>query len=98
MELIVDTCVRIIYIYIYIYIDVQSKSKKLWKGVKLYKETKKKGIKLNVVAYNTIIQAIRVFEGVDVVVNLGREMLKLGCEPNVETYNIITKVLCENGI
>ncbi|KAF5769227.1 putative tetratricopeptide-like helical domain superfamily [Helianthus annuus] len=59
---------------------------------------KKKGIKLNLVAYNTIIHEIGVFEGVDVFVNLGREMVKLGCELNVETYNIITKLLCENGI
>ncbi|KAJ0468773.1 putative tetratricopeptide-like helical domain superfamily [Helianthus annuus] len=91
MGLIVETCIHILY-------DVQSKSKKLLKGVKLYNEMKKKGIKLNVVAYNTIIQEIGVFEGVDVFVNLGREMVKLGCESNVETYNIITKLLCENGI
>ncbi|KAI3800439.1 hypothetical protein L1987_28530 [Smallanthus sonchifolius] len=78
-----------------IYMDVQSKSGKPWKAVKLYKEMKK-GIKLDVVAYNTVIQAIGVSEGVDVAVHLGREMLELGCEPNVVTYNIIIKLLCEN--
>ncbi|XP_071699515.1 pentatricopeptide repeat-containing protein At1g80550, mitochondrial-like [Rutidosis leptorrhynchoides] len=80
-----------------IYIDIQCKSGKPWKAVKLYKEMKKKGIKLDVVAYNTVIRAIGVSEGVDVAVHLGREMLESGCEPNVVTYNTIMKLLCENG-
>lgn len=80
-----------------IYMDIQCKSGKPWKAVKLYKEMKKKGIKLDVVAYNTVIRAIGVLEGVDVAVHLGREMLELGCEPNVVTYNTIVKLLCENG-
>ncbi|CAH1429348.1 unnamed protein product [Lactuca virosa] len=80
-----------------IYMDIQCKSGKPWKAVKLYKEMKKKGIKLDVVAYNTVIRAIGVSEGVDVAVHLGCEMLELGCEPNVVTYNTIVKLLCENG-
>lgn len=80
-----------------IYMDIQCKSGKPWKAVKLYREMKKKGIKLHVVAYNTVIRAIGVSEGVDVAVHLGREMLELGCEPNVVTYNTIVKLLCENG-
>lgn len=80
-----------------VYMDIQCKCGKPWKTVKLYKEMKKKGIKLDVVAYNTVIRAIGVSEGVDVAVHLGREMVELGCDPNVVTYNTIIKLLCENG-
>ncbi|CAK9176844.1 unnamed protein product [Ilex paraguariensis] len=79
-----------------IYMDIQCKSGKPWKAVKLYKEMKKKGIKLDVVAYNTVIRAIGISEGVDMAVSLYREMVELGCEPNVATYNTIVKLLCDN--
>lgn len=91
-----DGIIKDLYSYS-IYMDIQCKSGKPWKAVKLYKEMKKKGIKLDVVAYNTVIRAIGVLEGVDVAVHLGREMLELGCEPNVVTYNTIIKLLSENG-
>ncbi|GFQ02692.1 pentatricopeptide repeat-containing protein at1g80550 mitochondrial [Phtheirospermum japonicum] len=80
-----------------IYMDIQCKSRKPWKAVKLYKEMKKKGIKLDVVAYNTVIRALGLSEGVDVAVRLYKEMIELQCEPNVVTFNTIIKLLCENG-
>lgn len=80
-----------------IYMDIQCKSGKPWKAVKLYKDLKKKGIKLDVVAYNTVIRAVGLCDGVDVAVRLYREMMELGVEPNVVTFNIILKFLCENG-
>ncbi|KAM7474219.1 hypothetical protein LguiB_021462 [Lonicera macranthoides] len=80
-----------------IYMDICCKGGKPWKAVKLFKEMKKKGIKLDVVAYNMAIRAVGLCDGVDVAVRLSREMMELGCEPNVVTYNIIVKFLCENG-
>ncbi|KAL2242734.1 UNVERIFIED_CONTAM: Pentatricopeptide repeat-containing protein, mitochondrial [Sesamum indicum] len=70
---------------------------KPWKAVKLYKEMRKKGIQLDVVAYNTVIRAIGISEGVDMAVRLYKEMIELGCQPNVVTFNTILKLLCENG-
>ena len=58
---------------------------------------KKKGIKLDVVAYNTVIRALGLSEGVDFSIRVFRNMKDLGCEPNVVTYNTIIKLLCENG-
>lgn len=80
-----------------IYMDIQCKSGKPWRAVKLYKEMKKKGIRLDVVAYNTVIRAIGLSEGVDFSIRVFREMKEVGCEPNVVTYNTIIKLLCENG-
>lgn len=80
-----------------VYMDILCKSGKPWKAVQLYKEMKKKRIKLDVVAYNTVIRAIGLSEGVDFSVRVLREMRELGCEPNVVTYNTIIKLLCENG-
>ncbi|KAK6120496.1 hypothetical protein DH2020_045754 [Rehmannia glutinosa] len=73
------------------------RSGKPWKAVKLYKEMRKKGIQLDVVAYNTVIRAIGISEGVDVAMRLYKEMIELRCEPNVVTFNTIVKLLCENG-
>ncbi|KAL8139189.1 hypothetical protein V2J09_005190 [Rumex salicifolius] len=77
--------------------DIQCKCKKPWKAVKLYKEMKRKGIQLDVVAYNTVVNAIGLSESVDFSIRLSKEMNELGCKPNVVTYNIIIKLLCENG-
>jgi pentatricopeptide repeat protein len=49
------------------------------------------------VAYNTVIRAIGLSEGVDCSVRVFREMRDLGCKPNVVTYNTIIKLYCENG-
>lgn len=80
-----------------IYMDILCKSGKPWKAVKLYKEMKSKGMKLDVVAYNTVIGAIGLSEGVDFVLRVYREMRELGCKPNVVTCNTVIKLLCENG-
>lgn len=77
--------------------DIQCKSRKPWKAVKLYKEMKKKGIQLDILAYNTIIHAIRISEGIGVAVRLFKEMIELGFQPDVVTFNTIVKLLCENG-
>ncbi|GAB2269517.1 hypothetical protein Dimus_004434 [Dionaea muscipula] len=80
-----------------IYMDIQCKCGKPWKAVKLYKEMKRKRIRLDVVAYNTAIHAIGLSEGVDFSIRLYKEMMESGCKPNVATYNVIIKLLCENG-
>ncbi|CDO98197.1 unnamed protein product [Coffea canephora] len=80
-----------------IYMDIQCKSGKPWRAVKLFKEMKTKGVKLDVVAYNTLVRAIGISEGVDVALKLYREMIELGFLPNIVTYNTILKLLCENG-
>ncbi|KAJ9707397.1 hypothetical protein PVL29_002422 [Vitis rotundifolia] len=66
-----------------IYMDVQCKGGRPWRSVKLYKEMKKYGIRLDV--------------GVDFSIRVYREMKELGCEPNVVTYDTIIKLLCEHG-
>ncbi|XP_050938817.1 pentatricopeptide repeat-containing protein At1g80550, mitochondrial [Cucumis melo] len=63
----------------------QCKTGKPWKAVKLYMEMKKKGVKLDVVAYNTVIHAVGISED------------EMGCKPNVVTCNTIIKLFCENG-
>lgn len=65
--------------------------------MKLYKEMKTKGIKLDVVAYNTVIHAVGLSKGVDFAMRLYREMMELGCMPNIVTCNTIIKLLCQNG-
>ncbi|WCJ40533.1 Pentatricopeptide repeat (PPR) superfamily protein [Euphorbia peplus] len=79
-----------------IYMDILCKGGKPWKTVKLYKDLKRKGVKLDVVAYNTVVHAIGLSEGVDSAVGVYREMADLGCVPNVVTCNTIIKLLCEN--
>ncbi|XP_050235175.1 pentatricopeptide repeat-containing protein At1g80550, mitochondrial [Mercurialis annua] len=80
-----------------IYMDILCKGGKPWKAVKLYKEMKGKGMKLDVVAYNIAIRAIGLSQGVDFAVRVYRDMRELGCVPNVATYNTIVKLFCENG-
>ncbi|KAL1198590.1 Pentatricopeptide repeat-containing protein [Cardamine amara subsp. amara] len=80
-----------------IYMDIMCKSGKPWKAVKLYKEMKSKRMKLDVVAYNTVIRAIGVSQGVEFGIRVFREMRERGCEPNVATHNTIIKLLCEDG-
>ncbi|KAJ0231729.1 Pentatricopeptide repeat-containing protein [Hirschfeldia incana] len=80
-----------------IYMDIMCKSGKPWKAVNLYKEMKRKRIKLDVVAYNTVIRAIGASQGVDFGVRVFREMKERGCEPNVATHNTVIKLLCEEG-
>ncbi|GMN49945.1 hypothetical protein TIFTF001_019111 [Ficus carica] len=80
-----------------IYMDILCKSGKPWKAVKLYKDMKRNGFKLDVVAYNTVVRAVGLSEGVDFSIRVFREMRELGCQPNVVTYNTIIKLLCENG-
>ena len=77
--------------------DIQCKSGKPWKAVKLYKEMKKKGIELDVVAYNTLVHATGRSEGIDFVIRLYHEMMEFGCAPNVVTCNTIINVLYKNG-
>ncbi|CAD5317758.1 unnamed protein product [Arabidopsis thaliana] len=48
-----------------IYMDIMCKSGKPWKAVKLYKEMKSRRMKLDVVAYNTVIRAIGASQGVE---------------------------------
>ncbi|KAG6479818.1 pentatricopeptide repeat-containing protein At1g80550, mitochondrial-like [Zingiber officinale] len=80
-----------------IYMDICYKSGKPWKTVKVYKELKKKGFPLDVVVYNTVIQAIGVPQGADLGIRMYREMLDSSCKPNVVTFNIIIKLLCREG-
>ncbi|KAK9705862.1 hypothetical protein RND81_07G087900 [Saponaria officinalis] len=80
-----------------IYMDVQCKCGKPYKAVQLYKEMRRKRMKLDVVVYNTVINAIGLSEGVDFSIRMLREMKDLGYEPNVATYNTIIKLLCDNG-
>ncbi|GAB2269514.1 hypothetical protein Dimus_004431 [Dionaea muscipula] len=54
-------------------------------------------MRLDVVAYNTAIHAIGLSEGVDFSIPLYKEMMESGCKHNVATYNVIIKLLCENG-
>ena len=77
--------------------DIQCKSGKPWRAVKLYKEMKEKGIRLDVVAYNTVIHAIGLSEGVEFSIRVYREMKEVVCEPNVGTYNTIVKLLFDSG-
>ncbi|GKV25129.1 hypothetical protein SLEP1_g34615 [Rubroshorea leprosula] len=58
---------------------------------------KRKGIKLDTVAYNIVIRAISLSEGVDFGIGVFHEMRELGFEPSVATYNAILKLLCECG-
>ncbi|XP_010532104.1 PREDICTED: pentatricopeptide repeat-containing protein At1g80550, mitochondrial [Tarenaya hassleriana] len=80
-----------------IYMDIVCRSRKPWKAVNLYKEIKRKGIKLDAVVYNTVIRAIGLSQGVDFGIRVFHEMRELGCEPSVATYNTVIKLLCENG-
>ncbi|KAF9601541.1 hypothetical protein IFM89_020369 [Coptis chinensis] len=86
------TYIRIIYIWI-LYVSRGNRGRRC----KLYKEMKKKGIVLDVVAYNTVLHVIGISEGVDVSITLYKEMIELGCKPNIVTYNIIVKFLCQSG-
>ncbi|KAL6348452.1 hypothetical protein AAG906_007384 [Vitis piasezkii] len=70
-----------------IYMDIQCKGGRPWRA----------GIRLDVVAYNAVIRAIGLSEGVDFSIRVFREMKELGCEPNVVTYDTIIKLLCEHG-
>ncbi|KAF9604631.1 hypothetical protein IFM89_008897 [Coptis chinensis] len=67
-----------------IYMDIVCKSGKPWKTVKLYKEMKKKGIVLDVVAYNMVLHAIGRFRHAYAILD---QMLEKGCFPNVITYH-----------
>ncbi|KFK42438.1 hypothetical protein AALP_AA2G256500 [Arabis alpina] len=80
-----------------IYMDIMCKSGKPWKAVKLYKEMKSKRMKLDVVAYNTVIRSIGASEGVEFGIRVFREMRERGCVPNVATHNTVIKLLCEDG-
>ncbi|XP_021723479.1 pentatricopeptide repeat-containing protein At1g80550, mitochondrial-like [Chenopodium quinoa] len=80
-----------------IYMDVQCKCGKPWKALKMYKDMRRMRMQLDVVAYNTVIHAIGLKEGVDFSIRMLREMKELGCQPNVVTYNTVLKLLCENG-
>lgn len=58
--------------------DILCKGGKPWKAVKLFKEIKKKGFKLDVVVYNIVIRAIGLSHGVDFSIRVFREMKELG--------------------
>ncbi|GAA0161132.1 hypothetical protein LIER_17522 [Lithospermum erythrorhizon] len=77
--------------------DIVCKSGKPLKAVMLYKVMKKKGIELDVVAYNTVIRDIGILDGVDTSIRILKEMIELGCQPNVVTYNMVLKLYCEVG-
>ncbi|KAI4325231.1 hypothetical protein MLD38_030648 [Melastoma candidum] len=80
-----------------IYMDIMCKCGKPWKAVRLYKEMRRKRMKLDVVAYNTVVHAAGLSDGVDFSIRLCREMRELGCMPNVVTYNTVIKLLCDGG-
>ena len=80
-----------------LYMDIQCKTGKSWEAVKLYMEMKNKGMKLDVVAYNTAIHAVGISEDVDFTNRVFHEMKGMGCKPNVVTCNTIIKLFCENG-
>ncbi|MED6115125.1 hypothetical protein PIB30_087217, partial [Stylosanthes scabra] len=57
-----------------IYMDILCKSGKSWKAVKLYKNLKSQGIKLDVVVHNIVIHAIGLSRGVDFSIRVFNEM------------------------
>ncbi|KAG9457938.1 hypothetical protein H6P81_002446 [Aristolochia fimbriata] len=80
-----------------IYMDILTKSGKPWKAIKIYKEMKRKDIKLDIVAYNIVLQSVGVCDGADASIQLYRDMLEAGLQPNIVTYNTIIKLLGEWG-
>ncbi|KAF2323090.1 hypothetical protein GH714_033395 [Hevea brasiliensis] len=69
-----------------IYMDILCKSGKPWKAVKLYKEMKTKGIKLDVVAYNTVIRAVA-----QEILWLFDRMIESGVWPRMDTYVMLMR-------
>lgn len=80
-----------------IYLNVLSKSGKPWKALKLYREMKSKRLDLDVVVYNSVIQAAGFAEGPDRAVRVFREMIDCGCRPNVVSFNTVIKMMCREG-
>lgn len=78
-----------------IYMDILCKGGKPWKAVKLFKEVKRNGFKLDVVVYNIVIRAVGVSEGVDFAIRVFREMKESGINPSVVTYNTLIRLLCD---
>ncbi|KAJ6830482.1 uncharacterized protein M6B38_354620 [Iris pallida] len=81
-----------------IYMDALVKSNKPYKALKLHKHlTQTSSLALDVVAYNTLIQAAALAGGADRAVRMYREMLDSGLRPNVPTFNALIKAFCGEG-
>ncbi|OIT08026.1 putative pentatricopeptide repeat-containing protein, mitochondrial [Nicotiana attenuata] len=90
--------------YIYnIVIDALCKDRMLDAAISLFEEMKQKGIPLDIVTYNSLIDGLCKFDGlckegkVEDAEEVMRHMIEKGVEPNVVTYNVIIDGYCLRG-